>query len=268
MSIYSHIKSKRWIIVLDLERQDQILSILSKHGSSTVGELAKNLYCSEATIRRDLITMDHLGLIRRTHGGAMISRNTAQESAFAMREMSMLPQKKIICGLATDLIKDHSTLILDSSSTVLALVPMLQRFQHLTVITHGIRTALMLSGLDNVDVYVAGGRIQNFSNTILGGMTLDYYDNLNADLALLSCSGINAKGEITDDSLETAQLKRLIVKHSKQVALLCDNSKFNQTMMNTAFHLTDVDYLVTEIKPSPAYLDMVSKTECKMIFPK
>jgi DeoR/GlpR family transcriptional regulator of sugar metabolism len=266
MSIYNQGQSKERFIVLDLERQDQILAILSKHGSSTVGELAKNLYVSEATIRRDLITMDHLGLIRRTHGGAMITRNPALESAFAMREMSMLPQKKIICGLATDLIKDHSTLILDSSSTVLALVPMLQRFQHLTVITHGIRTALMLSSLDNVDVYVAGGRIQNFSNTILGGMTLDYYDNLNADLALLSCSGINAKGEITDDSLETAQLKRLIVKHSKQVALLCDNSKFNQTMMNTAFRLQDVDYLVTEKKPSSDYLEMVSKTECKMIF--
>lgn len=254
--------------MLDLERQNQIMNILSKRGSAMVRELAKTLYVSEATIRRDLITMDNLGLIRRTHGGAMISRNTAQESAYAMREMSMLPQKKAICSLAVELIKDHSTIILDSSSTVLAIVPMLQRYQRLTVITHGIRTALTLSGLGNIDVFVAGGNIQNFSNTISGGMTLEFYDGLNADLAVLSCTGINEKGEITDDNMETAQLKRRIVRHAGQVALLCDSSKFDKTMMNTAFHLADVDFLITDRKPSPVYLDLVSKNACVMKYPQ
>ena len=69
-----------------LERQDDILEILSKEKVVSVQKLAETLYVSEATIRRDLIRMDNLGLIRRTHGGAMIAKNTAQESSFAMRE--------------------------------------------------------------------------------------------------------------------------------------------------------------------------------------
>lgn len=251
--------------MLNLERQDEILAILSKNRSATVGELAKALYVSEATIRRDLIVMDHLSMIRRTHGGAVLSRNTALESAFAVREMTRLTQKRMICGLAIELIRDNSTLILDSSSTVMAIIPLLQRFHHLTVATYGIRTALMLSNLKNVDVYIVGGRVENFSNSVLGVPANDFLATVNADFALLSCSGINSHGEITDDSLETAQLKRVIVQRADKILLLCDSSKFDRTMMNTALRLENADYLITEKKPSVEYANLIQKNGCQLI---
>lgn len=253
--------------MLNLERQDDILGILSRNKRASVEELAKSLYVSEATIRRDLAQMANLGLIRRTHGGALLAKDSAQESAFAMREVSQLPAKKTICALVANHLADQATIFIDSSSTILPIVPMLQRFRHLTIVTHGIRTALMLSNLDNVTVFVAGGKIENFSNSILGATVLEFYDRMNADVALLSCSGINEKGDITDDNTEQAKVKEQMIEKAKKVFLLCDSSKFGKTRMTTSFTLNNVDLVFTEKKPSEPYLRLFVKHHCQVVTP-
>ena len=69
--------------MLTLERQDEILDILNRNKSATVEELAAELYVSGATIRRDLRSMEKQGLIKRSHGGAMPFKSSAEESAFS-----------------------------------------------------------------------------------------------------------------------------------------------------------------------------------------
>lgn len=49
------------------------------HGSRRVSELAHDLAVSPITIRRDLATLEHDGLITRVHGGAL--RNDIAQSA-------------------------------------------------------------------------------------------------------------------------------------------------------------------------------------------
>ena len=54
-----------------LERYNSIAEHIKNKGRATVEELAAILYVSPATIRRDLATMQKLGMIKRTHGGAI-----------------------------------------------------------------------------------------------------------------------------------------------------------------------------------------------------
>lgn len=250
-----------------LERQDDILSILSDHKIVTVSKLSKLLYVSEATIRRDLTHMNNLGLIRRTHGGAMMAKNTAQESSFAMREAENLGAKKTICALAIKHIEDHSVIYVDSSSTIMPIIPLLQQFHHLTIITHGIRTALMLSNLENIEVYIAGGVVGNFSNSILGNSVISFYDQINANIALLSCSGINDNGDITDNSIEHAKIKRKILEKSEKVYILADHTKFGKTLMNTSYQLKDIDFLITDKEPPEAFKHIIKSSTCELIKP-
>lgn len=250
-----------------LERQDDILDIVTKEKSVSVEKLSKLLYVSEATIRRDLVHMDKLGLIRRTHGGAMIAKNTAHESSYAMREVENLNAKKSMCNLALQEISDHDVIYMDSSSTILSIIPFLNQFKQITVITHGIRTALLLSNLDNVEVYIAGGKVGNFSNSILGNSAIEFYDQMNADIALLSCSGINIHGDITDNSIDHAALKRKMIEKSKRVIMLADNSKFGKTFMTNSFKVSDIDVLITDKKPSEEYLETIKASECRLICP-
>ena len=64
------------------ERQNAILQALKENKSANVADLAKKLYVSEATIRRDLAQMESMGLIERTHGGALLPENSEEISIF------------------------------------------------------------------------------------------------------------------------------------------------------------------------------------------
>ena len=64
------------------ERQNGILSILKESRRADVAKLAKALFLSEATIRRDLAEMKSMGLIERSHGGAILPDNAEEISIF------------------------------------------------------------------------------------------------------------------------------------------------------------------------------------------
>ena len=53
------------------DRFSHIVERLSANGSVSVGELAGELDVSAATVRRDLMLLEHQRLLARTHGGAV-----------------------------------------------------------------------------------------------------------------------------------------------------------------------------------------------------
>lgn len=253
--------------MLTLERQEEILEILNKNKSATVEELASELFVSGATIRRDLRSMEKQGLIKRSHGGAMPFKSSAEESAFAIREQENTSAKKTIANLAVKLINNGDSVFLDSSTTTGMLIPMFNNFKYLTVTTTGLRNALLLSQTDNVKIYIAGGQIQNHSNSIIGSDTMDYISRMHADISLISCSGITPENGFTDSSTEQARLKQRMRKNSKIVAMLCDSTKFGKTFLCTDFKFDDVDYLITDKTPPQEYLDKLASSKCKLIIP-
>ncbi|MBQ3116442.1 MAG: DeoR/GlpR transcriptional regulator [Clostridia bacterium] len=254
--------------MLTLERQEEILEILNKNKSATVEELAHELFVSGATIRRDLRIMEKQGLIKRSHGGAMPFKSSAEESAFAIREQENIVAKKTIATLASKLIKNGDSVFIDSSSTVGTVVPLLNNFQFLSVTTTGLRNALLLSQTNNVKIYIAGGQIQNHSNSIIGTDTMDYIARIHADISLVSCSGVGLNSGFTDSSIEQSKLKQQMRKNSSVVAVLCDSTKFNKTFLCRNFNFDEVDYLITEKTPPIEFVEKIAETKCKIITPE
>ena len=254
--------------MLSLERQEEILKIITENKSATVEELANELFVSGATIRRDLRAMEKQGLIKRSHGGAMPFKSSAEESAFAIREQENTSAKRTIANLVVKLIKNGDSLFLDSSTTTGFVVPLLNSFKYLSVTTIGLRNALLLSQTNNIKIYIAGGRIQNHSNSITGTDTMDYISRIHADIALMSCSGVDVNADLTDASIEQAKLKQQMRKNSTVLAMLCDSTKFNKTFMCTDFKFDEIDYLVTDKLPPKEYVEKISKTKCKLLCPE
>lgn len=254
--------------MLSLERQDEILDILNKNKSATVEELASELFVSGATIRRDLRAMEKQGLIIRSHGGAMPFKSSAEESAFALREQQNINAKRTIANLAIRLIKNGDSVFLDSSSTVGLIIPLFNNFNYLSVITTGLRNALLLSQTNNVKIYITGGQIQNHSNSIIGTDTMDYISRIHANLTVISCTGIDLEHGFTDSSIEQAKLKQQMRKNSDKVAMLCDSTKFGKTFLCKDFDFNEVDYLITEKLPPVEFMEKISATKCKLITPE
>ena len=253
--------------MLTIERQNEILDILNKNKSATVEELAQELFVSTATIRRDLRAMDKQGLIKRSHGGAMLFKSSAEETAFAIREQENIISKRTIANLAIRLIKNGDSVFVDSSTTVGMLIPLFNNFKFLSVITTGLRNAILLSQTNNVKIYITGGQILNHSNSIIGTDTMDYISRIHANISFMSCSGVNING-FNDASIEQAKLKQQMRRNSDVVAMLCDSTKFDKVFLCKDFDFNEVDYLITEKLPSSEYIEKLAGTKCKLLTPE
>ena len=187
---------------------------------------------------------------------------------FRSREQENTQAKRTIANLAVRLIKNGDSVFLDSSSTVGLLIPMLNGFNYLSVTTTGLRNALLLSQTNNVKIYIAGGQIQNHSNSIVGTDTMDYISRIHADIAIISCTGLDVENGFTDASIEQAKLKQQMRKNSTKLAVLCDSTKFDKTFLCTDFHFNDIDYLITEKTPPIEYVEKIANTKCKIITPE
>lgn len=251
--------------MLSAERQNEILDILNRNKSATVEELAAELFVSGATIRRDLSAMEKQGLLKRSHGGAIPFRSSAEESAFSIREQENTAAKRAIAALAFKLLKNGDSVFMDSSSTVGFIVPLLNNLKYLSVTTIGLRNALLLSQTNNVKIYIAGGQIHNRSNSITGTDTIDYISRIHADMTLISCSGADLKAGFTDADIEQSKLKRQMRKNSSKVAMLCDSTKFDKTFMCSDFDFNEIDYLITDKTPPEEYVKRITESGCKLM---
>ena len=195
-------------------------------------------------------------------------KSSAEDSAFAIREQENTVAKKTIANLAVKLIKNGDSVFVDSSSTTGLIIPMLNNFQYLSVTTTGLRNALLLSQTSNVKIYIAGGQVQNHSNSVIGSDTMDYISRIHADITLVSCTGVDLISGFTDASIEQAKIKQQMRKNSSKVAMLCDSSKFNKTFLCTDFLFDDIDYLVTDKTPPIEYVEKIASTKCKIITPQ
>ena len=84
----------------NIERQRQILSILEDKKRCSVKELARLLYTSEATVRRDLNALAADGKIEKVFGGALYPERYAEEVPLAVRRDDRIYVKQSICEKA------------------------------------------------------------------------------------------------------------------------------------------------------------------------
>ena len=251
-----------------IERQDEIIQIIKERKSVTVNELAGELFVSPATIRRDLSAMEKAGTIRRSHGGAILVGSSSDESSILMREQENVPEKKEIAAIAVRFVKNNSSLYLDSSSTVGKIVPLLKRFSFISIVTNGLKNALLLSETTNARIYVTCGMIQSQSNSILGADTVEYCRKLHTDVAFISCNGIDVTNGITEASIEQAKVKQTMLNNSAVKVLMADSSKFGKTYMAKTADFAEVDYLVTDVMPAPEYVAAIEGAGCKILAPQ
>ena len=232
----------------DIERRNKILEILHKKKSCSVRELAEQLMFSEATIRRDLNALDKEMKVRKTFGGAVIMEKYITEVPYNVRQSESIEKKAKIARAAVSLLTDNMTLFLPSSATVEHILPYLENYTGLTVITNCPVISAKLCKTD-VDVYCTGGKLLHHSNSYVGEFARAMISKINADLMFFSVRGVSNDGKLTNSSTFDEILPAMM-DNSKKVCLLFDSEKFEQTYRFTVCNINDVDTVITD-KPLP-----------------
>ncbi len=233
-----------------MDRREEILTFLAAHGLTSVHRLAKEMHASEATIRRDLTALEQEGRLHRTFGGAIPAEVLNREVPFIMREQKNIEKKRIIAKKAAELISNGITLFLDASSTVYHLIPYLEPFQDLTIITNSPKTSLAL-GARGIANFCAGGELLRDSVSYVGPQTSTFFQQFNADLLFFSCRGVNNNGVLCDSSLEESQLRKEILPYAAKKIFLCDSSKFGVSYRCNICRLDQVDQVICDQSELP-----------------
>ncbi|MDD4796548.1 MAG: DeoR/GlpR family DNA-binding transcription regulator, partial [Eubacteriales bacterium] len=250
--------------VVRSQRHETILNLLRTKKHLSMQDLSATLFCSPSTLRRDLIELEKMGLIHRQHGGASLALGANIEYSSAFRETEHVAAKEAICALTRDFLANGMAVFLDSSSTVLRMCPILEQYRNITVVTNGIRTALQLNESATVDAYITGGHLKKGSTSLVGQLSASFLDGFRADLAILSCRGIDTQGCYEADQ-DQASIKQHMMRNAKTTLLLCDSSKFERTFFYKLAAFSQFDAVISNDLPSPALGKAIVAAGCELL---
>lgn len=241
---------KAGLNMYDIERREQILSMVSAEKHISVAELAARLYASPSTIRRDLARLETEGLLRRTHGGALTCADYHSQVPLAVREADQIDAKRRIAARAVDFIRDGDTVFLDASTTTGFLVSELGRFRDLCILTNSPKTSMALAALD-CRSYCTGGELLSGSVAYVGLMAAAAFRGMRADVCFFSARGLSDAGEISDSSPEECFIKRVMLEQSERKIFLCAREKQGKRYAHIICRTGDVDETVFEDEKIP-----------------
>lgn len=244
--------------MIQYQRHKEILAKLEGHQAISIRRLAKELYTSESTIRRDLSDLEQQGLVRRVYGGVVPVRQTGVDMPAFHREQENAPQKQEIAARAAELIEDGLSLFLDASTTVSHLLPYLTHHKNLTVVTNSLMLTQKLGEAGNgIRVFCTGGLYLQSNQAFGGAAAIRTVEQLRADLMFFSSRGLSLDGEITDSSEYESELRRAMLARAATRVFLCDDSKLGRQFLFKLCDRSGYDRIICNAPLPPSLADAV-----------
>ena len=228
-------------------RHKEILNYLELNGSATIKELTSTLYVSDATIRRDLASLERIGALKRTFGGAKAILDRSDSIPLFIRESLDSKEKKEICGKAAGLIKDGNTVFIDGSSTAQHMINYIKHLKDITVVTNSIKTA-ELTCQNHIKTYCTGGLLLENSLVCMGPKSIEFAQSINTDLCFISCKGVTLDGKFSDTFEDDTAIRKIFLKNSTVRVMLITGNKFGNSYLHTLCHADEVDHIFSNVE--------------------
>ncbi len=238
-----------------VSRQKEIVDLLRAEGKVTVTGLADSLGVSVVTVRNDLDALERQQVLRRLRGGAIAVRPARFERALHPLNNAFEDEKRRIGELAASLVRDGETVIIDAGSTTLALARALPAtLQDVAVVTTALDVALELERHVSIKVVITGGTFAKPQRCLIQPFATTLLRQINADVAFVACSGVDASKGFTTQSWEEAEVKHAIVAASSRVIFLADHGKIGHVATAKIMDLSEAELLVTDTGATSAAL--------------
>ena len=263
-SIIAQKRSNRGAIMIKEERYDKILSILEEEQYISAVQLSKKLYVSLPTVRRDLAELQKRNQIIRSHGGAKKIQSEHIVTPLNFRKTVNANEKRALCRVAANMVKDNDIIFIDSSTTTLQMGEFLSEKKHIIVITNGIPLATLLVK-KGIKTYCTGGEIFPNSLAYFGSFAEEFIQKFNIDLLFFSCHGVNEKGMLTDPSLPETQIRKTAINQAKKTVFLCDETKFSLSTPYNLVPIQKMDCVITNSKQVNKYFNPTNRNEIVIV---
>ncbi len=228
-------------------------------------KLCRQFDVSKNTIRRDIQELESRQIIKKVYGGVIMNDDKLPIPSISQRQVRMPGEKAQIGQKAAEFVHDGDVIIIDSGTTTVHVIEHLQHKHNITIITNSL-PALNAAALDQqLHVIVTGGDLLHSTNSLVGPEAIAMLKKLNANRLFLAVPGISLTKSITTHSRIEAEIKKTMMEVSEQVYLLADHSKFDTVSLATFAALKDIDVIITDQAPPPAYCDYCTKQQVQIV---
>lgn len=240
------------------KRQEEILALLNEHGFLTVDALAEMTFISPSSIRRDLARLQALSLIKRSRGGASAFHTESQFVPLNSRMTQRVSEKRRIAKLASRLLQDGQSIMLDGSSTAGYMIPYIAKHRDVTVFTNNLNTALNAIH-HGISTHCTGGYSYERSAVLSGNHAYRAVAEVLPDLLFFSSHCLGEDGVISEPISEENYIRQLMIENARTRVFLCDSGKFGKRSLYQLTTLDQIDVCVFD-KPFPSL-----RTSCKIL---
>jgi DeoR family fructose operon transcriptional repressor len=249
------------------ERQQAIARLVNQRGRMSVNQLAREYDVTTETVRRDLSTLERMGLVRRVHGGVVPPASLSLIEAGLRERDQVNPERKerIARAALEQLPSSGGTILLDAGTTTSRFAGLLPPDHELTVVTHGVPIAARLAGQRQIDLRLLPGRVRRTTQAAVGADTVTALSQLRVDVAFLGTNGVTAEHGLTTPDPDEAAVKRALIASARRVVALADASKFGVETAVRFAAAGEIDVLVTDSDVSSADRRALTKAGVEVV---
>ena len=242
------------------DREEKILEILRERYSIRSSELAKLLYVSVSTLRRDLQKLEEKNLIIKEHGRCKLSSRLKEEKiSYNLRQQQRGIAKNKMAKEAVKFVKDGDNIMLDGSSSAYSIIHFLDEFRDLLVISNSAKVSFALSET-NIYNISTGGKMVKGTVSFVGQEAINAIKNYNADIMFFSCRGLTDNGYLTDEDKEENDVRKEMMKYADKKVALIDSSKVGKKYLYNLCHVSEVDEIICDEELPDYILKQMKKT--------
>ena len=236
---------------IPVERERQIIKMISESGRVTSHDLCREIRISIPTARRYLADLELRGVLRRTHGGAimvgpLLYEPFRHDSTFDEQLHRLVDEKRRVALLAASLVTDGESVALTAGTTTTEVARSLRNRRGIKVITNGVNIAMELSRLENLDVFVTGGHMRGEWFSLAGPEAIPAMRHFFVDKAFIGVNGIDPVQGLTCFNPDEAALYHVMVDQARQSIVVADHTKLSVIATHQICSLDQVDMMITD----------------------
>lgn len=231
------------------KRIQNIGNLLTEKVELSVKEIAEMLQVSDMTVRRDLDVLEQQGIIRRTHGGAVLidpSTNATDPYILGEQTTKNVREKNLIGIKAASLVQPHETIFLDSGSTTPFVAKHIDPALPITALCYTLTNALEIYPRKQANLILLGGFFHRDSNIFHSEENMALISKTRADRAFISTGGFDFELGLTTYFYYEADIKREMIRSARQIVVVADSTKFGKISVTHFAGLDQIDMIITD----------------------
>lgn len=232
------------------ERHQAILDILNEQGRVSVEEIAESFEVSVESARRDLRILEEKGLLKRTHGGAIVNKTkgfdggchdlSAKERVPSVKDNYLQIAKKAI-----QTIQNYDVVYLTSASIGFIMTQNLPRELVCTIVTSSLSIAEELRTYEGITVIVTGGEMSKNGN-FYDSFTLDMINRMRFDKCFITSACISAGFGLSTQKTKNIGLINAVLNNSSKKYGLYPTEKIGFESIVSICPAGRLDVLITD----------------------